>query len=87
MATKLTLTVDKKIISRAKQYAKEHGRSLSNLVEDYLHALVEEPVEPKYETRRYGPITRSLKGAIVLPGNEAGYQKLLEEELLKKYFG
>ncbi len=36
MTTKLTLTVEKKIIDRAKRYAQNSGRSLSDLVESYL---------------------------------------------------
>ena len=36
MTTKLTLTVEKKIIDRAKRYAQKTGRSLSDLVESYL---------------------------------------------------
>jgi len=84
MLSKLTLTVDKKVISKAKKYAREHGRSLSNLVEDYLQSLVEEPVEPLYETP-YPPITRSLKGAVRISDKEIDYKKILEEELLKKY--
>lgn len=84
MSTKLTLTIDKKIISEAKQYAKAHGRSLSNLIEDYLHALVEEPGKQGYETS-FSPLVRSLKGAITLPSQNADYKKLLEDELLRKY--
>ena len=42
MSAKLTLTIDQKVISKAKKYAHEHGRSLSNLVEDYLLSPVEE---------------------------------------------
>ena len=36
MTTKLTLTVEKKVIDRAKRYAQKTGRSLSDLVESYL---------------------------------------------------
>ncbi|GEM_PF-1491281 len=36
MATKLTLTVEERIIEKAKAYAKQTGRSLSELVENYL---------------------------------------------------
>ena len=42
MPAKLTLTIDENVISRAKKYAREHGRGLSNLVENYLLSLVEE---------------------------------------------
>ena len=84
MSTKLTLTIDKKIISEAKQYAKAHGRSLSNLIEDYLHALLEETGKQGYEVS-LSPLVRSLKGAIQLPSQDTEYKKLLEDELLRKY--
>jgi len=36
MKTKLTLTIDKKVIDRAKRYSQKKGRSLSDIVETYL---------------------------------------------------
>ena len=36
MNTKLTLTIEKEIIERAKNYAKEKNRSLSNIIENYF---------------------------------------------------
>ena len=42
MTTKLTLTVEKAIIERAKSYAKNTGRSLSEIIEKYLATLTQE---------------------------------------------
>ncbi len=42
MTTKLTLTVEKSIILRAKSYAKNTGRSLSEIIENYLATITEE---------------------------------------------
>ena len=39
MSTKLTLSLDKEIIEKAKEYAREHKVSLSYLVENYLGPL------------------------------------------------
>ena len=39
MITKLTLTIEDSVINRAKQYAKQSGRSLSDLIESYLDNL------------------------------------------------
>ncbi|WP_254562564.1 DUF6364 family protein [Dyadobacter diqingensis] len=39
MNTKLTLTIDDAIVDKAKQYARQEGRSLSDLVENYLKAV------------------------------------------------
>ncbi len=36
MTTKLTLTVEKSVIERAKSHAKNSVRSLSELIENYL---------------------------------------------------
>lgn len=65
MTTKLTLTVEKSVIEKAKHYARQNGKSLSGLVEDYLAALITEqesdlPVSGKL---------KSLVGAVKLPKN------------------
>ena len=39
MTTKLTLTIEEKVISSAKKYAQKKGKSLSNLVENYLKSI------------------------------------------------
>jgi hypothetical protein len=40
MNTKLTLTIEKTVIEKAKDYAKKSGRSLSDLIESYLQRLI-----------------------------------------------
>ncbi len=40
MNTKLTLTIEKTVIEKAKEYAKKSGRSLSDLIESYLQRLI-----------------------------------------------
>jgi predicted HicB family RNase H-like nuclease len=47
MNTKLTLTIDKSIIESAKKYARNKERSLSDLIENYLKALVNTESEKK----------------------------------------
>lgn len=42
MNTKLTLTIEKSVIEKAKGYAKKSGRSLSDLIESYLQRLISE---------------------------------------------
>ena len=42
MKTKLTLTIEQKIIERAKEYAKGKNRSLSDIIENYLKILTEQ---------------------------------------------
>ena len=67
MATKLTLSLDKAIIERAKVYAKEHSVSLSYLVENYLLRIISEL--PDEETRS-GSIVRQLTGIVNLEDDD-----------------
>jgi len=60
METKLTLKLDQAIIQSAKQYAEEHNRSVSKLVEDYFRNLI---VNMKDKTH-YSPIVEELSGVI-----------------------
>jgi hypothetical protein len=39
MTTKLTLTMEDKVISSAKKYARQKGKSLSDIVENYLKSI------------------------------------------------
>ncbi len=39
MATKLTLSIDPKVIERAKKYSEQKGVSLSKLIEEYLQKI------------------------------------------------
>ena len=57
--SKLTLSVDDQVIFRAKRYAKQHGVSVSEMVEAYL-AAVAAPSRPIRDT----PILRSLRGSL-----------------------
>ena len=41
--SKLTLSVDENVASRAKEYAKSNGVSVSQMVETYLAAVVSPP--------------------------------------------
>ncbi len=80
MTTKLTLTIDDSVISVAKKYAKQKGKSLSDIVENYLMSLTSK--ENKEE--RISPRILKLMGAIELPVN-FDYKKELTKALAKKY--
>ncbi len=84
MASKLTLTLDKKVIEQAKQYASQQGSSLSELVENYFKLITELP--EKEEHTSLSPVTKKLQGALKV-GDDFDYKKLLEEEMIKKYHG
>jgi hypothetical protein len=55
---KLTLSVDERVVSRAKQYAKRRGVSISEMVETYLAAIAEPP------SAGAAPILRSVRGVL-----------------------
>ena len=57
---KLTLSVDHRVVSRAKQYAKLRGVSVSEMVETYL-AVVAGPPSP---ATGGAPILRSVRGVL-----------------------
>ena len=80
MTTKLTLTMNDYIITAAKEYAKNEGKSLSDIVENYLTSLTtneksEEDISPKI---------LKLMGTINLT-EEGDYKKTLTKSLAKKF--
>ena len=56
---KLTLSVDDRVVSRAKQYAKLRGVSVSKMVEAYLTVVAEASA-----AARTAPILRSVRGVL-----------------------
>ena len=81
MNTKLTLTIEQTLIEKAKKYAKDKERSLSNLIENYLKALTNESDSNEIELT---PIVKSLKGSFTAPKN-FDYKKELTNRLSEKY--
>lgn len=81
MNTKLTLTIEQKIIKRAKKYARENDRSLSGLIENYLKAIT---TEEKTVLKEKSPLTDSLKGSFKAPAY-FDYKQELQKSLSKKY--
>jgi hypothetical protein len=57
---KLTLSVDDRVVSRAKQYAKRRGVSVSAMVQAYLTAVA----EPASAATDAAPILRSVRGVL-----------------------
>ena len=79
---KLTLTIEQEIIERAKKYAKDKNRSLSDLVENYLKMLT--GISPK-EPKDLGSTVKSLRGSFKAPSDfdtKKEKQKRLEEKYL-----
>ena len=81
MNTKLTLTIEQAIIEKAKKYANSKGRSLSDIVENYLKAITKEDYKESIELT---PVVRSLKGSFKAP-KDMDYKKELSKSLTEKY--
>jgi len=81
MPTKLTLTIEKSVIEQAKKYAKSQGRSLSNLIEEYLKSVSGEPEEQ--DEIKLSPEIKSLYGSV--KDKNIDYQEVIADGILKKH--
>lgn len=82
MNTKLTLTIEKEVIEIAKEYAKEKGQSLSEIVENYFKFVAVERI--KVNEKELSPKVRKLRG-IIKTNDDLDYKQILTDELSKKY--
>jgi len=78
------LTIEREIMNRAKKYAKNQNRSLSDIIENYLKTLTKEEIVDK--SQKLGPIVKSLKGSFKLPKKDVDYKEELRNRLEKKYY-
>ncbi|MCL6462053.1 MAG: hypothetical protein I4O51_09315 [Flavobacterium micromati] len=81
MNTKLTLSLEKEVIEQAKIYAKETGRSLSEMVESYFRNLTS---KRDLDYKDVDPKIRKLIGRITLP-DDFDIKKAKEEYYKEKY--
>jgi predicted CopG family antitoxin len=81
MNSKLTLTIEDSVIKKAKRYAKSRGRSLSDIIENYLKMITKD-----YRVMETGltPTVKSLKGAFKAP-EDLDYKKELAKALSDKH--
>lgn len=86
MNTKLTLTLEKEVIEKAKEFAARQGQSLSSLVENYFkHLTFEKKEQP--EKKEWKPLPESflkLEGCLKHEG-EFNYKEELTKALEEKY--
>lgn len=82
MNTKLTLTIEREIIERAKIYARGKNRSLSDIIENYLKTLTEK--EKQDNSQKLNPVVKSLKGSFKIPKN-MDYKRELRNRVEEKY--
>lgn len=79
MNTKLTLSLEEKVISEAKSIAKKNGKSLSGLIEDYLRVLIRQ----KDVSQEISPEVKRLVGRIKPVGEN--YKDAVADEIFNKY--
>ncbi len=81
MYSRLNLSIDKDLADKAKKYARNQGRSLSDLVESYFKVLIsDEPIQDL----NISPKLKALKGSLKVPDNY-DFKKELKKALSKKY--
>ena len=80
MQIKLTLRLEKALIEKAKLYAEQSGKSVSQMVADYFEALDQ---NTSTELSNLPPITRSLSGILKNKGvtKQDYYDHLVEKYL------
>jgi len=78
MDTKLTLTIEKDVIAKAKVSARKNGRSLSDLIENYLKLIV----SSKEDIDGIPPLVKSMMGSFIVP-NDFDDKKALVDGLKK----
>ncbi|MCH7535560.1 MAG: hypothetical protein IH948_07425 [Bacteroidetes bacterium] len=83
MNTKLTLTIKKEIIERAKVYASTKSRSLSEMVENYFKYLTQTKSEVNMDNQ-ISPRVERLRGSLKVD-SDFNYKQILDDERNKKH--
>ena len=76
---KLTLSVDRRIVARAKRYARARRTSLSRLVETYFDLLARTPATSRQDEPRTPPVLSRLRGSL-RRGSLDDYRRYLERK-------
>ena len=82
MNSKLTLTIDKNVIEKAKRYAKSENRSLSNLIESLLRQVSSDEEDKEV----LHPDILALRGSVKVPKDFSyDYKKELQKAKDEKF--
>lgn len=82
MDKKLTLSLDKHIIEKAKEYAKMNGTSLSKMIESYFQSLINKQLDDSENP--ITPLVDSLSGVGKF-ADDFDFQKERSKYLDRKY--
>lgn len=85
MLTKLTLTIESDVISRAKEYARSKHRSVSKLVEDYLKTVSDTENLRNPGLSLEATLTERIAGMFKDDYDGQEYDQLLEDAVSEDY--
>ena len=60
MTTKLTVSIDPRVVERAKRYARSRSKSLSRVIQQYLEFITEQETPPTEVTSRVANLADRL---------------------------
>ena len=84
MNTKLTLSLEKTVIEKAKSYAKGTGRSLSEMVENYFKNLIAKSNDDTNQENDIDERLKKITGIVTLP-DDFDEKKVIQDYLEEKY--
>ncbi|MGB4848235.1 MAG: DUF6364 family protein [Saprospiraceae bacterium] len=83
MNTRLTLSMNKRIIEKSKKYAASQNMSLSHLIESYLRSVTTSDVKTTHQTSNR---IQALRGSIKVPPEfDYDYKKMIRNEIIRKH--
>jgi len=80
MQTKLTLSIEKSVVDKAKEFSQRHHKSLSKLIESYLRQVSRSAPDRDDIT----PLVSELSG-VISTKKTPGYKEEYADYLVKKY--
>ncbi|TDH26797.1 antitoxin [Segetibacter sp. 3557_3] len=80
MTTKLTLSINKEVVKKAKRIAQTRGKSVSKMIEEFIGSLPEKDAADKTAVDK---IKNIINGKITHP--KIDWKKTKEERLTDKY--
>lgn len=86
MKEKLTLSIEKSIITRAKKYSRSNRKSISEIVENHLEDLTDKKISIRSK-KKIHPLVKQLAGVLKSSGNQdikKEYHKHWEEKYAEK---
>jgi hypothetical protein len=67
MDDQLIISLDKKVIEKAKRYAEANHRSLNHLIESYLKSLSEDGNHKTFEVVEISEFVRNMQSGVQIP--------------------